>query len=311
MLETKTRLGDLLDAKVRTPVYAASLETEGELYWFDFTPLDDDDLRLAVTGLGPAGEPLPWRLFTARQAREQLAHLAPADSRVLSLGRELPEPEPPAEPAPLAARGDEAKAPEAPAPRPDDLQTEQEVKIGADPAVLRAIGGFFNPPGLDKCAPDFRGTIEAIEWPLPDRRIVPRMVVKYTCVAGNILLSETHFPMSDDPESPRRITICSSQFHFENTRTVAYEQVQKSTKLSVGLGLGFTAGGGLHLTAAKEGEPVFGAGEAKLDAQTGKQLRFDFGLARTHAKLKIQAFERLVLDVPEMACRELGVPSEL
>lgn len=302
MLEKK--LGDLIDEKENQLCGSVPLEKGGVLHYLNLSGLEHPDCYWAFHGEDEKCAPTRWRFYSRAEFNRRLASMRLGDPRCLEHGRPGPGPEEfesiPSTPP------DESKRESEEEKKDNELQTKDEAELYKSADLLKSMGGFFQ-SGLGKCDPGFTNTVETVTFPLSNGRIVPLMTVAYTCSFGNIMLTKTLFPVTDPFLNLKldKPMICSTEFRYEDTRRVVYKQTTKSTKIGIGLSLGFSTKGGMQMTSPKKGDKAFAFGDAKMNAETGADVKFNFELCRTHSKLKIEAFQHLVIEVPEIKCKSM------
>lgn len=265
--------------------------------------LNDPSQALLIAGAVPSGE-VKVHLYSERELRERLSDLAGGEElRVFDFGRSAEHFSPSPSCARVLREGGQ---------KDDDIQTEAEAQLARSAEMLDKVKSIFRNDGLGTCPAGWVPKTEITHWPIETAnggiRNVPFVITVYTCHFGNTDVVQTTMPI-DDPAlktAPKAIRVCSTHFRFEDVRKVAFTHTVKSTKIGLGFSLGFNASGSFVATGPKIGDKVFEGGQEKIDASTGKTVTFNFSLVKQHAKLKFDAWQRLVADVgPDMfVCRE-------
>lgn len=300
-IHSTPRLGQVLEA---------SHATRDNLHFLDLGFLGDSDQALLVCGAGPDRE-YHVRVYAEKDLARVRDLRQDETVRVLDMGRAAER----AAPRPRNVANEKTE----PQTETDaSIQTELEAQFSQSTELLGQVKTMFNDFQVGSCPESWEPVTEAPTLPVitgSTTRRVPFMVVAHTCFFGNYGVVKTLIPIQDPifgGQQPSRVRVCSTQFKVSDVRKVSLKHSVKSTKVGFGFSLGFMPSiplpsvGDMVDTSPKEGDQAFEKGKPKKDPATGKNISFDFELARTHAKLKFEAWQRLVLDVgPDMfVCRD-------
>jgi hypothetical protein len=172
--------------------------------------------------------------------------------------------------------------PEPPKPEDKSVQTKEEAKIASDKDLIKQIQEMYKEDstclGIDVSKYNSLNAIANM----------PILARSYFCVGNRHLLYDQTI------WSEKYITVIGTEYvETEVYKKFMYENVQKSSKMSLDLGLnlsGMTPVGAAYGPAM--GDPVFSNGQPKKDAD-GSQLKFNFQYMKTWSKLKIEAEMKL------------------
>lgn len=283
-------------------------EIGGGVHYFRLDHLDNPDQNLLVIGHDPDGA-VKVHVYSRGEVRNRVQDLA-ADEPQAVFGHGTPSGHFRGTcPVPQEGEMGVMNTP----PDGNSIQTKQEADFSKDAALLEKVKDMFASVAQGTCPAQWMASKENVLWPVFHEKkgdIVnyPFIVYAYTCNFGNYNLVQTTIPIKDPMlNAPKALRVCTTGFQFEDTRKVFLKHVVKSTKVGLSLGLGFTAKGKMETTGPKLGDKVYEGGQLKGEGEASQGGTFGLDLMRQHAKLKFEAWQRLIIDVgPKMfVCQEM------
>lgn len=287
---SKVAGGDLV-AAASNDVQQLKLADERKVILVRFDPdVVADEYPFTVMEYLPDGR-MRSRVYTQDQF-ERVSDMSIGDIKILEQGTPLTE---------LRT----AKAPQnlaAPVTADDNsLQTEQEVKMATDPAIVQAMAASFDEVKLGDCPPGWKSDVILIPpYPLRDGRMVPSSVLVQNCISGRITFVTSYFPIKDTNDAGQVEVIqahqqCTQLWSVHSLKEFRLKEVHKSSKLNFKLGLGF--GPKMPSIFPKVGDQVFKDNKPLTQPSEGGggavDVKFDFGLIRQYMKITLNAFHRL------------------
>lgn len=183
----------------------------------------------------------------------------------------------------------------APAVRGDEnsVQTKEEADIANDTSLIQQIQGIYKEDG--NCMGVSNKKLKAIEL-IPvfkDGQVTEQPVVytTWTCAGGRHLLPNTYI------WTEKNMLVCSTAYvQTDLYKKFVYEHVQKSSKMSFGLGLSFGSPTGMGRGGPKIDKPVYSNGNS-----IGANFNFEY--CKTWSKLRIEAEYRLKEEIAGIECK--------
>lgn len=185
----------------------------------------------------------------------------------------------------LPGRGDE-----------NSVQTKEEADVGKNESLVQQIQGLFKEESV--CSGfDVNKFYKFEAIRNKDKEIItPILQISYYCVGGRHLLPDKTIWTKNN------VLICSAEYvKTDIYKRFMYENVQKSTKMSFGLGLSMASPTPVNDIGPTIDEPVYSNGSPMTGAG-GLPITFNFDYCETWARLRIEAELKIIEEAKAVIC---------